>query len=123
MVTRYGFSEKLGPIVYGTDSTEVFLGRDINSSRNYSENVAAEIDTEVRKIIENAYEKAKKILEEHVDQLHFLSKYLLKFEKIDADEFEKIMSGEIGEEVFSEPYSSSIVKSKPKSDNTNIDVE
>ena len=89
MVTRYGFSEKLGPIVYGTDSTEVFLGRDINSSRNYSENVAAEIDTEVRKIIENAYEKAKKILEEHVDQLHFLSKYLLKFEKIDADEFEK----------------------------------
>ncbi|NLP26883.1 MAG: ATP-dependent zinc metalloprotease FtsH [Clostridiales bacterium] len=123
MVTKYGFSEKLGPIVYGSDSNEVFLGKDFNSSRNYSENIAAEIDAEIRGIIEEAYGKAEQILEEHIDQLHFLSKYLLKFEKIDADEFAKIMAGEIGEEVFSDSYSISSVKPKPKDDSTDIDIE
>ena len=74
MVTKYGFSEKLGPLVYGNDQSEVFLGRDFNSSRNYSENVAAEIDSEMRELIDEAYEKAKDILETHIDQLHFLAK-------------------------------------------------
>ena len=63
MVTRYGFSEKLGPMVYGNDQSEVFLGRDFNSNRNYSENVAAEIDAEMREIIEGGYQKSKDILE------------------------------------------------------------
>lgn len=100
MVTKYGFSEKLGPMVYGTDQSEVFLGRDFNSSKNYSENVAAEIDAEMRELIEEGYEKAKDLLEEHMDQLHFLAKYLMKFEKIDDEDFEKLMKGEMDESVF-----------------------
>lgn len=97
MVTRYGFSEKLGPIVYGQDQGEIFLGRDISQSRNYSENVAAEIDSEIREIIESAYEKAKDILSDHLDQLHVIAKYLLKHEKIDGGDFEKLMKGELSE--------------------------
>ncbi len=102
MVTKYGFSDKLGPMVYGNDQSEVFLGRDFNSSRNYSENVAAEIDAEMREIIEEGYEKSKDILEEHMDQLHLLAKYLMKYEKIDSDDFEKLMKGELEESVFQE---------------------
>ncbi len=102
MVTKYGFSDKLGPMVYGNDQSEVFLGRDFNSSRNYSENVAAEIDAEMREIIEEGYEKSKDILEEHMDQLHLLAKYLMKYEKIDSDDFEKLMKGEMEESIFQE---------------------
>ncbi len=75
MVTKYGFSEKLGPVVYGHDETEVLLGRDYSQGRNYSENIAAEIDAEIRELIETSYEKAKDILENHIDQLHILAKY------------------------------------------------
>lgn len=100
MVTRYGFSEKLGPMVYGNDQSEVFLGRDFNSNRNYSENVAAEIDAEMREIIEGGYQKSKDILEEHMDQLHILAKYLMKFEKIDSNDFETLMKGEMDPKVF-----------------------
>ena len=100
MVTRYGFSEKLGPIVYGQAEHEVFLGRDFNSNRNYSENVAAEIDSEMRNIIEDAFQTAEDILKEHEDQLHFIAKYLMKFEKIDGIDFEKLMKGEMSEEIF-----------------------
>lgn len=95
MVTKYGFSEKLGPVVYGHDETEVFLGRDYSQGRNYSENIAAEIDSEIRELIETGYEKAKDILESHIDQLHLLAKYLIKHEKIDGSDFEKLMKGEI----------------------------
>ncbi len=95
MVTRYGFSEKLGPVVYGHDESEVFLGRDYSQGKNYSENIAAEIDAEIREMIETAYEKAKDILEHHKDQVHLLSKYLLKHEKIDGPDFEKLMKGEL----------------------------
>ncbi|MCH5200624.1 MAG: ATP-dependent zinc metalloprotease FtsH [Oscillospiraceae bacterium] len=91
MVTKYGFSEKLGPVVYGHDDAEVFLGRDYSQGRNYSENIAAEIDAEIRELIETSYEKAKDILESHKDQLHLLAKYLLKHEKIDGEEFERLM--------------------------------
>ncbi len=100
MVTKYGFSEKLGPLVYGNDQSEVFLGRDINNSRNYSETVAADIDKEMRSIIDDSYAKAESILKENMDKLHFLSKYLMKFEKVDNATFEKIMRDEIGEEIF-----------------------
>ena len=68
MITRYGFSEKLGPIVYGHDNSEVFLGRDYSQGRNYSENVAAEIDGEIRELIDTSYENAKQILLSHRDQ-------------------------------------------------------
>lgn len=98
MVTKYGFSEKLGPVVYGHDESEVFLGRDYSQGRNYSENIAAEIDAEIRELIETAYEKAKDILQSHMDQLHTLAKYLMKHEKIDGSDFEKLMKGEISSE-------------------------
>ena len=102
MVTNYGFSDKLGPMVYGTDQNEVFLGRDFNSSKNYSENVAAEIDAEMREIIEEGYERAKDLLEQNMDQLHLLAKYLMKYEKIDDVDFEKLMKGELDESVLND---------------------
>ena len=94
MVTRYGFSDKLGPIVYGTDQSEVFLGRDFGQTRNYSENVAAEIDSEIRTIIDNAYEECKKILNEQMDKLHKVASYLMKYEKIDGEVFKRLMEDE-----------------------------
>lgn len=95
MVTRYGFSEKLGPIVYGQGDHEVFLGRDYGQERNYSENVAAEIDAEVREIIDTAYEKTKDILSAHMDQLDLVAKYLIVNEKVDGEVFKKLMTGEM----------------------------
>lgn len=94
MVTRYGFSEKLGPIVYGTDDSEVFLGRDYSHGRNYSENIAGEIDAEIRELVETAYENARNILETHRDCLERVAKYLIKHEKMDGDMFEKVMKNE-----------------------------
>ena len=96
MVTRYGFSEKLGPVVYGQDEGEPFLGRDFNHIRDYSENVAAEIDSEVRDIIDTGYETAKDLLSAHMDQLHMVAAYLIEHEKIDGATFEKLMKGELG---------------------------
>ncbi len=95
MVTRYGFSEKLGPILYGSENTEVFLGRDYSQGRNYSENVASEIDAEIREIIETGYEKAKDILTQHGDLLERCAQYLMKHEKIDGPDFYRLMTGEI----------------------------
>lgn len=95
MVTRYGFSEKRGPIVYGQGDHEVFLGRDYGQERNYSENVAAEIDAEVREIIDTAYEKTKDILSAHMEQLDLVAKYLIVNEKVDGDVFKKLMTGEM----------------------------
>ena len=94
MITRYGFSEKLGPIVYGHDNSEVFLGRDYSQGRNYSENVAAEIDGEIRELIDTSYENAKQILLSHRDQLDKVAHYLMEHEKIDGDDFTKLMNGE-----------------------------
>ena len=93
MVTRYGFSEKLGPVVYGQDQGEVFLGMDINRSRNYSEEVAAEIDQEIRRIIEEAYSRAREILEAHRDQLEVVALYLMEHEKIGEFGFKALMEG------------------------------
>lgn len=94
MITRYGFSEKLGPIVYGHDNSEVFLGRDYSQGRNYSENVAAEIDGEIRELIDTSYENAKQILLSHRDQLDKVAHYLMEHEKIDGEDFTKLMNGE-----------------------------
>ncbi len=102
MVTRYGFSEKLGPIVYGNDQNEVFLGRDLGSSRDYSDRVAGEIDDEVRNIVEKAYDKATAILQMHMDQLELLAKYLMIHEKIEKDDFETLMQGKMDPSQFEE---------------------
>ena len=102
MVTRYGFSEKLGPIVYGNDQNEVFLGRDLGSSRDYSDRVAGEIDDEVRNIVEKAYDKATAILQMHMDQLELLAKYLMIHEKIEKDDFETLMLGKMDPSQFEE---------------------
>ncbi|MCH5204148.1 MAG: ATP-dependent zinc metalloprotease FtsH [Oscillospiraceae bacterium] len=95
MVMRYGFSEKLGPILYGSASHEVFLGRDYSQGKNYSENVASEIDAEIRELIETGYEKAKDILTIHADMLEKCAQYLMKHEKITGVDFYKLMDGEI----------------------------
>ena len=93
MVTRYGFSERLGPVVYGTDPGETFLGRDFGQGRGYSENIAAEIDNEIRDIVDEAYETARRILTEHMDQLHTVAAVLMEREKISGDEFKTLMEG------------------------------
>ena len=94
MVTKYGMSEKLGPITYGSDNNEVFLGRDMGHIRNYSEEIASEIDAEVRNIISVAYEKTEKILTDNMDRLHKVAEFLFHNEKMDGQQFEKIMKGE-----------------------------
>ena len=93
MVTRYGFSERLGPVVYGTDQAQTFLGRDLGQGKGYSEAIATEIDSEVRDIVEDGYETARRILTEHMPELHKLAKYLMEREKISGDEFKIIMEG------------------------------
>lgn len=93
MVCRYGFSEKLGPMIYGSDQEEVFLGRDLGHGRDYSEEVAAQIDEEARRFIDEGYNFAVNLLQEHMDQLHALAEFLMKYEKIDGDLFAEVMSG------------------------------
>ena len=100
MVTRYGFSDNLGPVVYGQGDHEVFLGRDYTNTPSYSNNVAAEIDNEIRTLIESAFTDAEKILNEHMDKLHVVAKYLMKYEKVDGATFEKLMNGELTESEF-----------------------
>ena len=94
MVTKYGMSDKLGPIAFGDQSNEVFLGKDFNHVRNYSESVASQIDEEIERIVKDAYSRTKEILSEHIDKLHAVAQALLKEEKIDGKEFEAIMKGE-----------------------------
>ena len=99
MITKYGMSEKLGPIAFGSDNDEVFLGKNYNHTRNYSENVAAMIDEEVEKIINEAYERTEKILSEHIDKLHLLAETLVKLEKVNEEQFVSLMEkGELPEE-------------------------
>ena len=92
MVTKYGMSERLGTITFGADQEEVFLGRDLAHAKEYSEETAAIIDEEVKKIVDAGYERAINILSEHVDKLHAVAKVLLEKEKIDGDEFDKIFA-------------------------------
>ncbi len=94
MVTKYGMSEKLGPIAFGTGHDEVFLGKDYGTVRNYSETVAAVIDEEVNSIITRAYSQCESILTENRAKLDELASYLMQYEKIDGAEFEKMMRGE-----------------------------
>ena len=93
MVTKYGMSEKLGPITFGSGNDEVFLGRDYSHLKNYSEETAAEIDEEINRIITTAYGRTEDILKEHIDRLHAVAGALIEREKISGEEFETIMHG------------------------------
>ena len=108
MVTRYGMSDKLGPITFGVSQEEVFLGRDFGSQRNYSEKVASEIDEEVKRIITTAYDKAEELLKENMDKLHKTAELLLEKEKIDADEFDAVFG---------------VVKEEPKQEEVKVKEE
>ncbi|MBR5446774.1 MAG: ATP-dependent zinc metalloprotease FtsH [Clostridia bacterium] len=94
MVTKYGMSDKLGPILYGSESSsdEVFLGRDFNNTRNYSEETASLIDSEVKRIVSDAYDQAMQILREYEDRLHFIAEYLMKNEIMEEEQFVRAMS-------------------------------
>lgn len=96
MVTRYGFSDLLGPVVYGSEhgSDEVFLGRDFNNQKNYSEDTASVIDKEIKRIVCEAYDTAERLLTENMDKLHFIAGFLFKNEIMDEYQFEAVMSGE-----------------------------
>ena len=97
MVTKYGFSSKIGTVVYGSDNDEVFIGKDYGHTKNYSEAVAAQIDEEVKSIIDKAHNDCLELIRANADKMHLLAAYLLKFEKIDGPEFEKLMKGQITE--------------------------
>ena len=94
MVTKYGFSEKLGAVSYGADD-EVFLGNDFTAHKNYSEHTAQEIDEEIRRIVDEAYEEAMRILTEHDETLENVAKALLLVETLDAEQFEDLYTGKI----------------------------
>lgn len=91
MVTRYGMSEKLGPINFGDDNDEVFLGMQYSQVRNYSEEIAAEIDKEVNRIITEQYKRCEQILKDHMDSLELVANALLEREKLEADEFKTLL--------------------------------
>jgi len=96
MVTKYGMSDLLGPIQYGseTGSDEVFLGRDFNNTRNYSEETAASIDAEIKRIIREAYAEAERILKENMEKLHFVAGFLFKNEIMEEDQFNRAMESD-----------------------------
>ncbi len=97
MVTRFGMSDKLGPVSFGSSNQEVFLGRDYSHTRNYSERVASLIDSEVDSIVKNAYERCQTILTDHMDKLHKVAEHLIEVEKIDGEEFVRLMSDDNAE--------------------------
>ncbi|MBQ8788072.1 MAG: ATP-dependent zinc metalloprotease FtsH [Oscillospiraceae bacterium] len=92
MVTRYGFSEKLGPIVYGSDENEVFLGRDYGQNKHYSDDIASDIDSEIRRLVDEAYAKTESILRKHRDKLDAVAAVLMEKEKVSGKEFADIMN-------------------------------
>ena len=98
MVTQYGMSDKLGTVLYGSGHSEVFLGRDYGSGKDYSGQTAAVIDEEIRTIIGGCYEDAKRILSEHLDKLHAVAAFLLKHESMDGDQFRALMDEDADEE-------------------------
>ena len=95
MVTKYGMSEKLGPITFGSGHNEVFLGKDYGTVRNYSEEIAKEIDAEVNNIVTNGYKRCEALLRENIDKLHALADYLIEYEKINGDFFIELMEGRL----------------------------
>ena len=103
MIMRFGMSEKLGPRVLGHSNEQPFLGRDFSAQADYSEEIAREIDDEIRRVIEESHELALSVLREHMEQLHRISLILIERETIDRDQFERLLAGEDESTVFPEP--------------------
>ena len=95
MVTKYGMSEELGPVEYGENQEEVFLGRSVTQTQSVSEAVAQKIDKEIRKLVDEGYNQAKKILSEKIEDLHKIAKALLTYETLTGEEIEKIINKNI----------------------------
>ncbi|MDX6595374.1 MAG: cell division protease FtsH, partial [Solirubrobacterales bacterium] len=102
MVMRFGMSERLGPRVFGHDRGQPFLGREFSSEPDYSDEIAREIDDEIRRIVESAHQTAKSLLGDHRDDLDRISKLLLERETIDADQFAALLEGKSPDEVFAD---------------------
>ena len=102
MIMRYGMSEKLGPRVLGRDASPPFLGREMGHEPDYSDEIAREIDDEIRRVIEEAHQTAHRVLREHMEELHKLSVILIERETIDKDQFERLLAGEAEETIFPE---------------------
>jgi len=100
MVTKYGMSEKLGPMTFGDSEDEVFLGNSLATKKNYSEEVAYEIDKEIRRIVDESYKQTKKILQDNMDRLQYVAKALLVYETLDAEQFVKAFNKELPLEVL-----------------------
>jgi cell division protease FtsH len=100
MIMRYGMSDKLGPRVLGRNQDLPFLGREMASEPDYSEEIAREIDDEIRRVIEEAHTRARQVLTEHMEELHRLSAILVERETIDKDQFLRLLDGASEEEVF-----------------------
>ena len=92
MVTKYGMSKELGTIAYGENEEEVFLGRSVTKQQNMSEDTAKKVDTEVKKIVDKGYERARKVLTEKIDDLHKLAKALLTYETLSGEEIENLVN-------------------------------
>jgi cell division protease FtsH len=114
MIMRYGMSEKLGPRVLGRNQDLPFLGREMASEPDYSEEIAREIDDEIRRVIEAAHTRARQVLEQHLDELHRLSGILVERETIDKDQFQRLLDGAVEEEVF--PEEAAPEPEQPKAD-------
>jgi cell division protease FtsH len=116
MVMRYGMSERLGPRVFGHDASQPFLGRDMGSEPDYSDEIAREIDDEIRRVVEEAHQSAKDVLTEHREQLDTLSEILLERETIDAKEFVALLGGASPEDVFDSEDEAEPVATEPEAE-------
>jgi cell division protease FtsH len=120
MVMRYGMSEKLGPRLLGRNHDQPFLGREMGAEPDYSEEIAREIDDEIRRVIEEAHERARSVLAEHKEELHGLSELLIERETIDKDQFERLLAGEAPGSVFPEdevaPAAEGEAEKKPRAE-------
>ena len=122
MVMKYGMSEKLGPIQFGEDSDEVFIGREIGRSRNYGEEIASIIDEEVKGIMTDAYNEALRIINENIDVLHATAKLLIEKEKVSGDEFRALFKRDAAEEVKEESDDNSNDNVEFNSNNLQVDM-
>ncbi len=114
MIMRFGMSEKLGPRVLGRNHDMPFLGREMGNEPDYSEEIAREIDDEIRRVIEEAHAKAQQVLRDHMEELHKLSAILIERETIDKDQFERLLAGEAADDVFREETPPAAVAPPPE---------
>jgi cell division protease FtsH len=114
MVMRFGMSERLGPRVFGHDRGQPFLGREFSAEPDYSDEIAREIDDEIRRMVEEAHQTAKDVLTEHRDAMNRISKILLERETIDAEQFERLLTGDSEDEVFGDEEEPSAPEPQPE---------